>query len=122
MDLHNNELIEDIYLLAAGEYDLENFPNVLSEEVKNEFNDGSELSELEQSIYDLKERICDRLDSEDDSDITELDDKHMEMWRKMFYLGFYYGSKFSDRQVQVLKLRAIKKRKAINGYYGFPLI
>ncbi|MCJ7855759.1 hypothetical protein MUJ63_05510 [Lachnospiraceae bacterium NSJ-143] len=99
MDLHNNELIEDIYLLAAGEYDLENFPNVLSEEVKNEFNDGSELSELEQSIYDLKERICDRLDSEDDSDITELDDKHMEMWRKMFYLGFYYGSKFSDRQV-----------------------
>lgn len=61
--------------------------------IRNEFSDGKKCSNLSEKVYDLKQKINERLSTNDDAELERLI-TYMEEIQKIIALKMYvYGSK-----------------------------
>lgn len=92
-----------IYDLMIGSRNLEDFPVKESEVVENEFEDGMYCDSAFKDVYDAKQKICERLDMEEDYDVECIISnllciaKYLSM--KMYDYGEYYATKNGDNNI-----------------------
>ncbi len=96
MSIDTIEFQERIYDLVNGYWSLDNFPVPESQFVKSEFEDGGFCVKAYSKITEAYERLCERLEAdEEDEDveiiINEMNDIMKFVSLKMFQYGVFFA-------------------------------
>lgn len=59
--------------------------------VENAFSVGSRCAVLYAQVYDSRQRLCDRLGTEEDEDVEEIIDSLLEISRELSIRMYHYG-------------------------------
>lgn len=83
---------EQIYELASGYFTEEVNHVVNGVEILDEFQDGSTCSQLYAEITELKRKICERLQVDEDYDLEQMIDCMEELTKHMAMKMYEYGT------------------------------
>ena len=88
---------EVIYELATGVLVLEKVENAkLREHIEDEFETGKLCGEWYDQIYQLKNRLAERLGKEEDRDIEFILDRYSKICKHMAYKMYEYGKVYGN--------------------------
>lgn len=88
------ELREQIYNQMNGMYVEECIPEDVKGIVQDEFTDGSACDTAYKMVYEAKQRLNDRLGTDEDKDIEIIIDNMFQICKQLSMKMFDYGSKF----------------------------
>ena len=91
----STELAERVYDVVLGISDGEDCPAPQVGCVENAFADGARCDQLYQRMHDTAERLCKRLDVEEDRDVETMIGSWMDMMHIVAIKMFEYGVQFA---------------------------
>lgn len=91
----STELAERVYDVVLGISDGEDCPAPPVGCVENAFADGARCDQLYERMHDTAERLCKRLDVEEDRDVETMIESWMDMMHIVSIKMFEYGVQFA---------------------------
>lgn len=98
MNPNSEEFKQLIYDLMNGSRNLEEYPVKENQFVVNEFEHGKFCNMAYQNMYNANQRLCRRLNSEEDSDVECIISNLLDMQYYLCMKMYDYGAFFSQRQ------------------------
>lgn len=90
---------ELIYELATGTLIPETLDDSqMAETIEDEFGRGKLCGEWYEKIYDLKNKLTERLGKEEDKDIEQIMDIYSKICRHMSYKMYEYGKRYGHEK------------------------
>lgn len=107
------DLKDLVYELATGTRNLAEYPVKESRYVANEFAEGAPCAIKYKEIYEIGNRLCERLGVTNDSDVDMLMDNFLEILEVISKKMFDYGMFFKDNPAESESAAEQQRRKSV---------